>query len=265
MKIAVCGKGGSGKSTVVTLLANEFRDRGYKPLIVDSDESNSGLYRMFGFNQPPIPIMELVGGRNMVKERLSPKYSPEGSELETNVLAQDKISLENIPSTYMSEKDGIRLISIGKIMQSLEGCACPIGILGREFLKKIKLKDDESVIVDMEAGVEHFGRGVETSVDSVLVMVEPSWESITLAEKIKHLADGVGIDRFWAVLTKLNSDELASRLTKELTKKGVVVIGAIPYDSEVFEACLDGRPLGKGKAAEAAGKIIDFLLSQEKE
>ena len=64
----------------------------------------------------------------------------------------------------MLEKDGIRLVAIGKILQSLEGCACPMGVLSREFLKKLRLKDKEITIVDMEAGVEHFGRGVETSI-----------------------------------------------------------------------------------------------------
>ncbi|KPJ51676.1 MAG: ATP-binding protein, partial [Dehalococcoidia bacterium DG_18] len=50
MKIAVCGKGGSGKSAIVTLLAKGLREKGYKVLVVDSDESNSGLYRMLGFD-----------------------------------------------------------------------------------------------------------------------------------------------------------------------------------------------------------------------
>jgi CO dehydrogenase maturation factor len=58
MKVSVCGKGGSGKSTVVTLLANLTRQRGFKVLVVDSDESNSGLFRMLGFEKPPIPLME---------------------------------------------------------------------------------------------------------------------------------------------------------------------------------------------------------------
>ena len=59
IKISVCGKGGSGKSTLVSLLANAAQTRGLKTLVVDSDESNSGLFRMLGFNKPPIPLMVL--------------------------------------------------------------------------------------------------------------------------------------------------------------------------------------------------------------
>ena len=66
MKISVCGKGGSGKSTIVTLLAGEAQSRGYKVLVVDSDESNAGLYRILGFSQPPVPLMEIVGGKKKI-------------------------------------------------------------------------------------------------------------------------------------------------------------------------------------------------------
>ncbi len=250
MKISVCGKGGSGKSTVVTLLANEARDRGFQVLVVDSDESNSGLYRMFGFDRAPIPLMELLGGKRSLKQKMS---HPE-------VLAQAEIWLGDIPLEHMVEKDGIRLVAIGKILQSLEGCACPMGVLSREFLKKLRLKDREMTIVDMEAGVEHFGRGVETSIDDVLVVVEPSLESITLAERVSGLAAGSGVSNTWAVLNKVSSDEMASKLKEELSKRGVVVAGAIHNDREIFEACFEGRPVHGSKAMEGIGEVLDFLL-----
>ena len=264
MKVSVCGKGGSGKSTIVTLLANEIRDRGYHPLVVDSDESNSVLYWMLGFHQPPIPLVELAGGRKMVRKLMPPKYAPGESERGTHVLSQDKILLEDIPHQNMIERDNIRLVIIGKILQPLEGCACPMGVLSREFLGKLQLKGDEIAIVDMEAGIEHFGRGVETNIDSILIVVEPSLESIILAEKVKHLATGVAIDNIWAVLNKVNSDDLALKLTNELARRGVAVAGSIPYDADIFEACLEGVPLAKGKTTGAVRKIVDFLLSNEK-
>jgi len=91
MKIAICGKGGSGKSAIVTLLANAMRERGYRVLVVDSDESNLGLYRMLGFDRAPIPLMELVGGKKRVQRQMASKYSSGESEPRMNVLAQDKI------------------------------------------------------------------------------------------------------------------------------------------------------------------------------
>ena len=74
IKISVCGKGGSGKSTLVSLLANAAQARGLATLVVDSDESNSGLFRMLGFDQPPIPLMALVGGREGIKEKMNQTF-----------------------------------------------------------------------------------------------------------------------------------------------------------------------------------------------
>jgi CO dehydrogenase maturation factor len=185
----------------------------------------------------------------------------EDSESVMTILMQDMLTMDDIPVEHILGKDGLSLVCIGKIHQSLEGCACPMGALSREFLKKLLLKEDEIAIVDLEAGVEHFGRGVETNIDQVLVVVEPSFESLDLAERIKGLARGLK-KNFWAVLNKIDSERLASRLGSELKKREIEVIGTIPYDSGIFEDCLEGRALKPDKAGHAAGKILDFLLSK---
>jgi len=95
MKISVCGKGGSGKSSIVTLLANEARNRDYRVLVVDSDESNLGLSRMLGFDRAPVPLMELVGGKRGLKQKMN----------QPQVLAQAEIWLRDIPSEHMLEKN----------------------------------------------------------------------------------------------------------------------------------------------------------------
>ena len=250
MKLSVCGKGGSGKSTIVTLLASEAIARGYRVLVVDSDESNSGLFRMLGFNQPPVPLMELLGGKKGLKQKMS----------QPSVLSETSIPIENIPPQHLLTKNGLMLVSIGKILQSLEGCACPMGVLSREFLKKLTLKAGELVIVDMEAGVEHFGRGVETSIDSVLIAVEPSLESMELAGRVNKLSTGIGIDNVWAILNKIPSPDIASKLESELSRRGVDVIGCIHYDPEVFKSSLEGNVPSKGRATEETQDILNHIL-----
>jgi CO dehydrogenase maturation factor len=167
MKISVCGKGGSGKSTLVTLLAKQAQDRNIKVLVVDSDESNSSLFRMLGFDRPPAPLMELIGSKAKLKEKMS----------RNNIFAESQIFVEDIPLQYMQRKEGLVLIGIGKILQALEGCACPMGALSREFLKKLRLAKNEIALIDMEAGVEHFGRGIDESIDNVLLAVEPCFKT----------------------------------------------------------------------------------------
>ncbi|MDY6908030.1 MAG: P-loop NTPase [Chloroflexota bacterium] len=261
MKVSVCGKGGSGKSTVVTLLANEFKARGCHVLVVDSDESNSGLFRMLGFDHPPVPLMELVGGKRSLKDRMAVGFSSGGSEPKMEVLSTERILLKDISPPHIIERDNLSMISIGKILQSLEGCACPMGVLSREFLKKLHLGANEVAIVDMEAGVEHFGRGVETSIDSVLMVVEPSLESIELAARVKGLAEGAGVEHTWAVLNKIGSQDMALGLEEELGKRGVPVIGHVYYRPEIFEACLKGHKLAGESGGEGIRQVADRLLS----
>jgi len=254
-KMAICGKGGSGKSTVVALLAHGVRDRGYRVLVVDSDESNPGLYRMLGFDKGPKPLLELVGG----KKKVFPTFSEESDSRET-LLTREEIPVADLPGDYIVERDSIGLVCIGKILQSLEGCACPMGALSREFLKRLSLQKDEMAVVDMEAGIEHFGRGVETSIDSVLIVTEPSFDSLELAEKINTLAAEVGVERVWTILNKIGSKEIALRLREKLEERGISVIGSIGYEPEIFQSGLEGRPVRHDRVKTDIGRILDQLL-----
>ena len=254
-KIAICGKGGSGKSTVVALLANGLQRRGYRVLVVDSDESNPGLHRMLGLERRPSPLLELVGGKKQVFQAFSD--SPEAPK---SILTQDEIRTRELPSQYTVERDRIAMASVGKILQSLEGCACPMGALSREFLKRLSLQEDEVALVDMEAGIEHFGRGVETSVDSVLAVTEPSFDSLKLTEKITTLAAEVGMKNAWAILNKVTSEEIGLRLRGELERAGIPVIGSIGYEPEIFEAGLEGRLVRTDKVEADIEGILDRLL-----
>ena len=90
---------------------------------------------------------------------------------------------------------------------------------------------------------------------------EPSYESLTLSGKIKGLAREMQ-KNLWAVLNKISSDSLASKLEEELKKKEIETIGVIPYDLAVFTACLEGNPISQGQSTRQAGKILDLLLSK---
>ena len=99
MKVSICGKGGSGKSTLVALLAREFRRRGTEVLVVDSDESNAGLHTMLGFDGPPTPLMELAGGRKNVRKALGTATAGGGKAEGTSVLARDAIRADAVEHT----------------------------------------------------------------------------------------------------------------------------------------------------------------------
>ena len=250
MKLSVCGKGGSGKSTVTALLAKHAVNRNQRVLVIDSDDSNTGLSRMLGFECPPVPLMSLVGGKSKIKEKMGP-----GSRLFSEV----QIRIKDIPPEYMVQQNGLMQVGIGKILQALEGCACPMGVLSREFLKKLLLEEGEMAIADMEAGVEHFGRGVVESVDAVLIVVEPSYDSLMMAAKIKDLVAAMkkGVV---AALNKTPSEPVRVKMKKELASRSIDVIGSIPNDPLVTEACWEGAVPDRGEAFDAAGTILDALL-----
>ena len=251
MKISVCGKGGSGKSTLVTLLAKSATVRGFRTLVVDSDESNSGLFRMLGFEHPPVPLLELAGGKKTVQAKMK----------QPALLAEERIRIEDIPKPYLLNRNGLKLVSIGKIHQALEGCACPMGALCREFLRKIRLEKNEIVIVDMEAGIEHFGRGIDAFIDAVLFVVDPSFESIALAEKV-HQRLSKDPDRVIIVLNKIDSKHHIKKLEGELGKRGLKVVDAIPYDPGILEAGLQGNSLQPIFATHHIDNVLNLILSE---
>jgi len=261
VNICVCGKGGSGKSTVVALMTAELRDRGKHVLVVDSDESNAGLYWMLGFEEPPAPLMELVGGKKSIQRVLRTGVTENGDYQGKPVLAWDEFHADDLPSTHIQRADGIGLVCIGKIHQTLEGCACPMGVLSREFLKKLRTGDDEVVVVDMEAGVEHFGRGVETSIDAVIAVAEPSLESVGLAERIKDLASEAGARFAGALLNKFSSAEIAAQLTEALQQRGVPVLSRIPFRQEFLQAGLKGVALNGAAVAAEVQALLDSVLA----
>jgi CO dehydrogenase maturation factor len=249
MKLSICGKGGSGKSTLTGLLAQQAELRDFGVLVVDSDESNSSLYRTLGFDGPPESLMDLVGGKKTLKGRMQEK----------NILQNERISIGQIPCRYRVSRNGLSMVSIGKINRAFEGCACPMGVLNREFLKKLDLDKNEIALIDMEAGIEHFGRGIDAEIDAILLVVEPSFESLTIATKIKAIAGGFQ-KRLWAVINKVRTDGMKRELIDTLSNDGIEVIGAVPDDPTVFRAGLEGKTIGACEAADAAGSILDRCL-----
>jgi CO dehydrogenase maturation factor len=129
-------------------------------------------------------------------------------------------------------------------------------------LKKLRLDENWIAFTDMEAGIEHFGRGIDEAIDKVILVVEPSFESVNVAEKIRDLAASMNKD-VTAVLNKMPSEKVAKKLEEELKSRSIEIIGNIPNDPLVFDACLEGRVLDQGKAFYAAEKVLDALLSEK--
>jgi CO dehydrogenase maturation factor len=206
-------------------------------------------------------LLELVGGKKNVQRALRSGFDRGEEEPKMSVLASPQVRVADLPQEYVSERDGLRLVAVGKIHQALEGCACPMGVLSREFLKKLRLEPIETAVVDMEAGIEHFGRGVETSVDAVVGVVEPSLESVLLTERVRQLALGSGAKFAGAVLNKVASKELAAALAHQLEARQIPVLGTVRHHEEIVRACLSGDALDPAGAEKEIGSIVDALFA----
>jgi len=248
-KIAVCGKGGSGKTTAVTLLTLAFKEAGYKAIVIDADESNPGLGRMLGIGSEPRALSELLA-----------QPGPSGNVPTSLLSKRDRFLMEDIPHEFVSAAGDIRFMEVGKILDPFQGCACSMAESAREIVEKLTISDGEVLILDMEAGVESFGRGVERHADTVLVIVEPSFESIVVAERIIQMAQGMGIGRTGAVLNKMASVEMRSRTTQELEKRGIKVLGILNYSAELAEAAFDGKRVKSRASTDEAKAVIESLM-----
>ena len=233
MKISICGKGGCGKSSITTLLAKEFAKKGYNVLVIDGDESNLSLHKLLGMDLPK-DFIEYLGGRKEFMKKLREKM--DGKEVE---LFEGEISIASLPKEYLVEKDNIKLLAIGKIHDFGEGCACPMGALLREFLKSLKLNDKEVVIVDTEAGIEHFGRGVEGGCDVIIAIIDPTYESIRLSKKIEEIGEKLG-KKVYFIVNKVD-DETKDLILENINKDKVIAV--IPNNKEIMRCGLKGEEL----------------------
>jgi CO dehydrogenase maturation factor len=247
-KIAVAGKGGVGKSTIVTLIANTLREQGYNILVLDTDESNPGLFRLLGFEKEPKPLISLLN-----------RFSPGESENST-WLKPEKIAIGDIPPDYIVSRDGLKFLMVGKIEDPFQGCACAMADINRELMEKLVMNDNDVVLADLEAGVESFGRGVERSIDTLLVIVEPSFESLALAGKIGYMAEGMGISRVRAILNKVPSEKVRQKMIEELAKNNISCLGTVYFDTQLNEAGFEGKIITDSKATGDIKAIIKVLL-----
>ncbi|ASJ01426.1 ATP-binding protein [Thermococcus gorgonarius] len=240
MKVLVSGKGGCGKSTISAMLGKYLAEKGYRVLIIDADESNPGLYRMLGL--PKVKTLaEHLGGKTRAKILMAAEGQGELDEELFNW------TLDDIPEEILAKKGNLAVLTIGKIEEAEEGCACPYGFLARKLLEGIKLGENEVIIVDTEAGIEHFGRGVDKYVDVVIDVAEPSVESIELSKKIATLSRSLGLTHVLVLNKALPGVEDKLPVKPDVT---------IPFDQGFILDSLNGKEVRPVKQIEELWEII---------
>ncbi|MHC4592574.1 MAG: ATP-binding protein, partial [Planctomycetota bacterium] len=147
--------------------------------------------------------------------------------------------VDDVPERYSVEADGIKLLRMGRLAKGGAGCFCPENAFLKNLLAHLFFQEDAVVVLDMEAGVEHLGRGTAQGVDKMLVVVEPGKRSIQTAHTIRQYAADIGIEDVGIIVNKFRSDEEREAVERQLG--GLTVVGRIPYDDAIAAADLAGR------------------------
>lgn len=251
MKLAVSGKGGVGKTTFSALLIRTLNAQGKKVLAIDADP-DANLAAALGIaNADQItPIAEM---KDLIFERTEVRPGTIGGFFKLNPKVDD------LPEKLSARLENIKLMRLGGVKKGGSGCICPESTMLRALVMHVVLQRDEVVVMDMEAGIEHLGRGTATAVDKLIVVVEPGRRSIDTAEHIRVLASQIGLTRIAVVGNKIRGPADEEFLRKHL--HDFDFLGFMPYDNQLIEADLnnlspyDTMTSARKAVEEMAGKL----------
>jgi CO dehydrogenase maturation factor len=232
MKIAISGKGGVGKTTFASFLIRALADQGKRVLAIDADP-DANLAQALGVKGSAeiVPISEMKG---LIEERTETKLGTMGGFFKLNPKVDD------LPEKLSVEVDGVKLMVLGGVKKGGAGCICPESTLLKNLVRHLVLARDEAIVLDMEAGLEHLGRGTAMAVDRLIVVVEPGRRSIETAHQIQRLADDIGLKKLSLLGNKIRSEKDKEFLLSHMPD--FQFLGFIPFKGDIIEADLEGLP-----------------------
>lgn len=253
MKIAVAGKGGSGKSTIAGALALLQARSGCRVLAVDADP-DANLASTLGL--PPASRREIVPiseQRALIEERTGAKVRQYGQLFKLNPEVAD------IAGRFAVHHQGVDLLVLGAIEAGGSGCACPESVLIKALVADLVLHKNEALVMDMEAGIEHLGRGTARGVDTMLVVVEPSRMSVECAERIFTMAADIGLGDVRVVANQVTSPADEAWIRAAVAKHDVAAV--IPFSAAVRAADRDGLPVLEAFDGETVARFERLLAA----
>jgi CO dehydrogenase maturation factor len=258
MKLAISGKGGTGKTTLAGILSHFFQRDGYGVLAVDADP-DANLAAALGI---PLEwqnkIRPISAQRHLIKERTGANPREFGQMFKLNPRVSD------IPNDFSIDFQGIKLLVMGAVQKGGEGCACPENVLLKSLLSEIILHRKEVVIVDMEAGIEHLGRATAESIDRMLICIEPGSRSLDTARAIIRLGKEIGLQDFGIVGNKMHNKKQEDWIRNQFDEE--MLFGFIPYSETIQEVDIQQKSLFEAmdKSLSASfHQIYQNLLSTE--
>ncbi|MDP6490378.1 MAG: AAA family ATPase [Kiritimatiellia bacterium] len=250
MKLAVTGKGGVGKTTLSALLARALHHQGHSVFCIDADP-DSNLAATLGCAEWE-RIRPLVDLKALIEERTGVKPGTTGGMFRLNPEVSD------IPASYGVDIDGVRVLVAGAVKKGGSGCYCPENALLHALISHVLLDPGSALVLDMEAGVEHLGRGTVSNVDALLVVVNPGRRSIETALRIRRMAADIGLEQVAVVANRVRTPADEAFIRDALPN--LPVLGVLPEDETLLAADCTGQ--GVPTAEGATGQAISALLTE---
>ena len=231
MKVAITGKGGVGKTTLASTLARLYADEGRTVLAADVDpDANLGL--ALGLSQEEVDaIVPISKMRTLVEERTGAN--------EANKFFKLNPYVADIPEKYAKDINGVKLLVMGTVDVGGSGCVCPEHVMLKAILSSLTYRKDDVVIMDMEAGLEHLGRGTAQGMDQFIVVIEPGARSVQTYHNVKRLAQDLGISRVRVVANKIRDPEDEAFIREKIPAEDF--LGFIHYNRDIMEADREGK------------------------
>jgi CO dehydrogenase maturation factor len=234
VKLAISGKGGVGKTTLAAFVINEISRRGMNVLAIDADpDANLALALGMPDYSSVVPIADM---KELIEERTGVKMR---SIRSMGTFFKMNPNVSDLPEKLSLTNGNIKLMVMGGVKKGGGGCVCPENVMLRSLVSYLVLKRDEAVVMDMEAGIEHLGRGTAGAVNLLIVVVEPGQRSVETALQINKLAQDIGLKKIAVVGNKIRNKSDKDYLRKSLPDFSF--LGFIPYHRDFIDADINGR------------------------
>ena len=254
MKVAITGNGGVGKTTLTSPLARLYADEGRTVLAADVDpDANLGL--ALGLTQEEVDeIVPISKMRTLVEERTGATAANQFYKLNPYVA--------DIPDTFSKDINGVKLLVMGTVDVGGSGCVCPEHVMLKSILSALTYRKDDVVIMDMEAGLEHLGRGTAMNMEQFIVVIEPGARSVQTYRNVKRLAKDLGVRRVRVVANKVRDEKDEEFVRNAIPAEDL--LGMIHYNLEIMDADRQGKsPYDFSPAAIEEIRKIKDILDQE--